>query len=80
MLREVVAAVVPEEDCARYMPFARDLYATLHRPPLPDFTRRTKLAVQKWFERGLSGHLMWLIGQKLLGRLYPPTGNVAKVG
>ena len=70
-LREVVAAVVPEEDCERYMSFAQELYATLHRPPLPDFTRRTKLVVQKYFARGLSGHLLWLIGERLLGRLYP---------
>jgi hypothetical protein len=78
-LREVVAAVVPEEDCARYMPFARELYATFHHPPMPDFDHRTKLAVQRWFQRGLSGHLMWLIGRKLLGRLYPPAGNAVRV-
>jgi hypothetical protein len=71
MLHDVVAAVVPEEDCARYLTFARELYATFHRPPVPDFDRRTKLVVQKWFVRGLSGRLMWLIGKRLLGRMYP---------
>ena len=71
MLREVVSAVVTEDDCPEYLPFARELYTTFHRPPVPDFTRRTKLIVQKYFNRGLSGHLMWLIGQALLGRLYP---------
>jgi hypothetical protein len=71
LLREVVSAVVPEHECEQYLPFARELYATFHRPPVPDFDRRTKLVVQKWFVRGLSGHLMWLIGQALLGRLYP---------
>jgi hypothetical protein len=70
-LQEVVAAVVPEEQRERYMPFARELYMSFHRPPVPDFTRHTKLVVQKWFVRGLSGHLMWLIGQRLLGRMYP---------
>jgi hypothetical protein len=70
-LREVVAAVVPEDACERYLPFAQELYATFHRPPWPDFDRRTKLVVQKWFVRGLSGHCMWLIGERLLGRLYP---------
>jgi hypothetical protein len=79
-LLQVVSAVVPDSERELYLPFARDLYTTLHRPPVPDFSRRTKLVVQKWFQRGLSGHLMWLIGQRLLGRLYPPAGNVAKVG
>jgi hypothetical protein len=75
MLREVVSAVVPEHECEQYLPFARELYATFHRPPVPDFDRRTKLVVQKWFVRGLSGHLLWLIGERLLGRLYPPAGD-----
>jgi hypothetical protein len=73
-LREVVAAVVPEEDCARYMPFAQELYATLRRPPVPDFTRRTKLVVMKHFVRGLHGRAMWLIGERLLGRMHPEPG------
>jgi hypothetical protein len=34
--------------------------------PFPDFSRRTKRVVEKWFRRGLSGHLMWLIGQEVL--------------
>jgi hypothetical protein len=34
--------------------------------PFPDFSRRTKRVVEKWFRRGLSGHLMWLIGQEAL--------------
>ena len=70
-LREVVLAVVPESDLERYLPFARELYATFHHPPIPDFDRRTKLVVQKWFVRGLSGQLMMRIGERLLGRLYP---------
>jgi hypothetical protein len=80
MLREVVSAVVPEDDCELYLPFARELCATFHHPPIPDFERRTKLVVQKWFVRGRSGHLMWRIGQRLLGRLYPPAGNAVKAG
>jgi len=70
-LREVVSAVVPKCECERYMPFARELYATFHRPPSPDFTQRTKRVVQKWFERGLSGKFLWRIGERLLGRMYP---------
>jgi hypothetical protein len=32
----------------------------------PDYSSRTKLIVAKWFARGLSGHLMWLIGEAIL--------------
>jgi hypothetical protein len=71
LLREVVSAVVPEQEREQYLPFARELYATFHHPPIPDFDRRTKLVVQKWFTRGLSGRLLWRIGERLLGRLYP---------
>jgi len=74
-LRELVAAVVPESDLEQYLPFARELYATFHHPPIPDFDRRTKLVVQKWFVRGLSGRCMWLIGERLLGRLYAPASG-----
>jgi hypothetical protein len=74
LLREVVGSVVPESDCDRYLPYARELYATFRRPPLTDFTRRTKLVVQKWFVRGLSGHCLWQIGERLLGRMFPVQG------
>jgi len=30
-------------------------------------SQRTKRIVAKWFRRGLSGHLMWLIGKEVLG-------------
>jgi hypothetical protein len=70
LLREVVSAVVPADDCERYLPFARELYATFHHPPIPDFDRQTKLVVQKWFVRGMSGHYLWRIGERLLGRMY----------
>jgi len=30
------------------------------------FSQRTKRVVMKWFRRGLSGHLMWLIGDAIL--------------
>jgi hypothetical protein len=32
------------------------------------FSQRTKRVVQKYFGRGLSGHLMWLIGEAVLGK------------
>ncbi len=36
--------------------------------PVPDYSEATKRVVEKWFRRGLSGHLMWLIGQVVLDR------------
>jgi hypothetical protein len=78
-VREVVAAVVPEQERERYMPFARELCASLKRPPGPDYTRRTKAVIMRWFRRGLHGNLLWRIGSRLLGRLFPDaaTGRVA---
>ena len=32
-LQEVVSAVVPPEDCERYMPFARELYVSFRQQP-----------------------------------------------
>ena len=78
MLREVVAAVVPDNERELYLPFARELYTTLHRPPIPDFSRRTKLVVMKHFRRGLSGRKLALIGQQMLSRLFPPAGNAVR--
>ena len=48
------------------------------RPPrFPGFSRRTKLVVMRWFERGLRGKSMWLVGERLLGRMCP-TSEVSK--
>jgi hypothetical protein len=74
-LREVVLSVLPSGNSEQYMLFARELYATFRHPPAVDFDRRTKRVVAKWFARGLSGHVMWLIGKRLLGRLYPGTSS-----
>jgi hypothetical protein len=47
----------------------RKLGTARMRPrPFPDYSRRTKSIVAKWFRRGASGHLMWLIGKALLAR------------
>ena len=70
-LRDLVAAVVPEGERSAYLPFARELRATLHRPPVPDFSRSTKRVVMRWFKRGLSGRLMRLVGQRLIEHLFP---------
>jgi len=40
--------------------------ATTRNPPFPDYGPRTKRIVAKWFKRGLSGHLLWLIGEAVL--------------
>ncbi len=79
VVREVVTAVVPKRERERYMPFARELCASLKRPPGPDYTRRTKMVIVRWFRRGLHGDLLWRIGSALLGRLFPDaaTGKVA---
>ena len=78
LVREVVAAVVPARERGRYVTFARELCATLKRPPGPDYTRRTKMVIARWFRRGLHGNLLWRIGIGLVGRLYPDaaTGKV----
>jgi hypothetical protein len=34
---------------------------------VPDYSVRTKRVVQKWFERGLHGHILWLVGQAVIG-------------
>jgi len=44
----------------------RELLVTLRRVPLPDFDRSTKGVVAKWFNRGLSGHVLWLVGSAIL--------------
>jgi len=51
--------------------FARELVVSMHRAPDPDFSRRTKRIVTKWFRRGLSGHALWRIGEALIGLLFP---------
>ena len=100
LLLLAVNAVVPDDERELYLPFARELYATLHQsrklgtvprsanvglgavqsPFSADFSRRTKMTVMKWFRRGLSGHLMWLIGERLMGRMHPSAGNAVKAG
>jgi len=80
ILRAVEAAGVSDEERPFYLAFARELDVSLRRAlpkrqaqaqapepaPWTDFTRSTKLVVQRWFERGLSGHKLWLICSFLL--------------
>ena len=66
-LREIVDEVVP--DCPQkpaYLAFARELAQSVHHAPVPDYEIGTKRVVQKWFERGLHGHLLWLVGQAVI--------------
>ncbi len=40
--------------------------ATTRHRRFPDYSMRTKRVVAKWFRRGLSGRLLWLIGEALI--------------
>jgi hypothetical protein len=66
-LREIVGLLVadgPEQQA--YLSFARELTHSMHRDPVPDYERGTKLVVMRWFKRGLHGHLLWLVGQAVV--------------
>jgi len=69
-----------------YLAFARELMLSLRRRPKAGdsptvqrvglaavqalFSARTKRVVMKWFERGLHGRLLWLVGSAAIrGRL-----------
>jgi hypothetical protein len=67
----VNARVRAREARAAYLSFARELYRSITRPPVPDFSLATKRVVLRWFRRGLSGHVMHLIGEALIGRMFP---------
>jgi hypothetical protein len=71
-LRRIVAAsgLMPGQEEAG-LAFARELGAALRRAPDPDFSRRTKRVVLKWFRRGMQGRAMWRIGEALTGRALP---------
>lgn len=61
----------PKDRCTEYVRFGLEFWRTLHRSPVPDFDRGTKLVVRKWFERGLSGLLLARIGHELVRMRYP---------
>ena len=72
-LREIVDELVPDDSQKQaYLAFALELTRTIRRAPVPDFEPCTKRVVQKWFGRGLSGRLMWLIGEAVLGKARIP--------
>ena len=55
--------------------FAHELFLTLRRRPGSDFSHSTKLVVMKWFKRGLSGRLLWLIGEQIIRWRFPKSAN-----
>jgi hypothetical protein len=74
-LREIVDVLVPDDyQKQAYLTFAHEVARAerasynVHRTTLrvPDYGMRTKRVVQKWFERGLHGHLLWLVGQAVI--------------
>lgn len=74
-IREVVDSVVDDDSMKEaYVAFAHELVRAerasynVHLCSLrfPDYGRRTKMVVMKWFQRGLSGKVMWLIGEQLI--------------
>jgi hypothetical protein len=68
-LRMIVSLFVPDgPERQAYLSFARELTRSMHRMPVPDFERGTKLVVMKYFERGLHGHLLWLIGKAVVDK------------
>jgi len=76
-LREIVDELVPDDSQKQaYLAFARGLamaerrqpQASSHKLQASDFGVRTKSIVEKWFRRGLSGNLLWLIGDAILDR------------
>jgi hypothetical protein len=67
----VVECGVPAGEREEYVAFARELYHSLRRPPVPDFSRETKHTVEHWFKRGLKGKYLWAIGELLRAKLLP---------
>ncbi|UCG43428.1 MAG: hypothetical protein JSU73_02075 [candidate division WOR-3 bacterium] len=78
--RKAVAAMVQDLGCAEeqrdsYQAFAFELLRAMTRAPVPDFEDQAKRVVMKWFERGLSGKKMWLLGQMLIRWRFGKTAN-----
>ncbi len=90
-LREVVAEVVPEEECERYVVFARELVRAERRSARPEKSEfrnqkpqgrvagytpePVKRVVMKHFRRGLHGNLMRRIGERLMGQMNQPANG-----
>jgi hypothetical protein len=63
-LRAIVEGCgVPQCEREEYLAFARAFHRSLRRPPVPDYSKHTKRAVQRFFERGLKGRTLVAIGR-----------------
>ncbi len=72
-LREIVDEFVPEgAEKPAYLAFAHEFARTLRHAPMPDFSRGTKLAVMRWFRRGLSGRTLWQVGSAVMDERFGP--------
>jgi len=67
---------VPKGQEAAYLSFARELALTIRKPPVPDFTRKAKRIVLKWFKRGLSGKLLYKLGCAVIAWRFKPEKGV----
>ncbi len=54
----------PEREC--YLCFAREFALCLRRAKAQDLPRRAKLVAARWFRRGLSGRVLWLLGRAVM--------------
>ncbi len=72
ILRRIVnLCKVPKKRKPEYISFARELALVIRKPPVPDFSRRAKGIVLKYFNRGLSGQLLWRVGCAVIGWRFP---------
>ena len=66
-IRAAVAGLgCSEEMRSSYLAFGQEIFAAMTRPPVPDFEDKAKRVVMKWFERGLSGKLLWKLGSAII--------------
>jgi hypothetical protein len=58
---------VPPGQHDAYLSFALGLERMQRHEPAPGYGPMVRALVRRWFERGLSGHLLWLIGERVAG-------------
>ncbi len=80
-LNQVVAeSGAPAELRRFYFCFASEFFYSITRRPAGEFEENTKQVVSKWFNRGLSGNLLWQIGSAIIRKLHPPQPQLRKGG
>ncbi len=65
MEKLVYAVGVPPELHHAYVSFGLALDRLERAEPAPEYGPRVRALVQRWFERGLSGHKLWQIGERV---------------